>query len=163
MKKNRWILALLALYLLVLALIAFWPTPVDRPIDVQLNIVLTYLQTHDAPTWINYAFVESAANVVLFVPFGLLMAAAVPLRRWWLAILVGVGASVCIELGQLLFLSERYATVKDVEVNTLGAVLGTLVVLVFRGWRGHRSRVGSAGGKRIGIRHAKGRRSKVPD
>lgn len=149
MKRRRAVLSLLILYLAALALIAFWPTPIDRPVDSQLNAVLAYLHGHGVPTWFNYPFVESCANVLLFVPFGLLTAAAVPLGRWWLAIILGVVVSSCIELGQLLFLNHRYATMADVEVNSFGTVLGVLAALAFRGWRARRWRAASRSPKRV--------------
>ena len=123
---------LLALYLILLALIAFWPTHVDRPFDGSLEAWLRILRGHGGPSWVDYAFVESASNVLLFIPFGLLIALILPVRRWWLAILIGFGTSCCIELAQLLVLSARTATMADVAANTLGAVIGVGVARVVR-------------------------------
>ena len=123
---------LLALYLILLALIAFWPTHVDRPFDGSLEAWLRILHGHGGPSWVDYSFVESASNVLLFIPFGLLIALILPVRRWWLAILIGFGASCCIELAQLLFLSARTATMADVAANTIGAVIGAAVARVVR-------------------------------
>lgn len=120
-------------YLLALALIAFWPTPVDRGGHDSLVSALGWLQRHGAPGWLSYTFVEFSANIALFVPVGLLGVILVGARRWWLAILAGFLASFCIELGQLLFLPARFATVNDVIANTFGAVLGTVLALVLIG------------------------------
>ncbi len=125
---RRKAFCVLAVYLVFLALVAFWPTPVDRPVDGTLEAVLRYLNRHGAPAWLDYGFVEKAANVALFFPLGLLMALILPRPRWWLAVPIGITASCCIELGQLLFLSARVASVTDIVVNSLGAALGAVCV-----------------------------------
>lgn len=122
---------LLGVYLGVLSLIAFWPSPVDRPFDGQLGRILQLLHRRGIPAWIDYAFVESASNIVLFIPFGFLVALLLPVQRWWLSIVTGFVASCCIELGQLLFMSARTASMADVAVNTLGAVLGASLARLF--------------------------------
>lgn len=43
-------------------------------------------------------------------------------------LLVGILASMCVDLGQELFLPERFATTKDVLANALGAAIGTVIV-----------------------------------
>jgi VanZ family protein len=117
-------------YVVVLALIAFWPTPVDRDAHGSLLAVIGWLHDHGAPPWVNYNFAEFSANVALFFPVGLFVGVLAGARRWWLGIVVGFVTSCCIEIGQLLFLPERYATVNDVIANTLGAVIGTVFALL---------------------------------
>ena len=63
---------------------------------------------------------------MLFVPFGFLLALLL-VRRWWLSMLIAFAVSCSIELGQLLFISARTATLADVAVNTLGAVVGAVL------------------------------------
>ncbi len=64
-------------------------------------------------------------NVVLFVPLGFLLPLLVPaVRRWWQALAVGAGVSLCIELCQLAWPGVRKASVDDVLMNALGALLG---------------------------------------
>ncbi|WP_373992539.1 VanZ family protein [Arthrobacter sp. E44] len=110
-----------------LALIAFWPTPVDQPISGQLSAVLTFLRRHGFPGWFNYKFVERSSNVVIFVPLGFVAALAFPSKRWWQIGAFGLLVSGCIELGQLLFLHGRFASTSDIVTNTLGAVTGALL------------------------------------
>jgi glycopeptide antibiotics resistance protein len=93
--------------------------------------VLDVLHRHGVPGWFDYSLIESGANVLLFVPFGILVAAFLPLRRAWLALPAGVVASLCIELGQEQFRPERFATPRDVLANALGAAIGTVTVY---GW-----------------------------
>jgi glycopeptide antibiotics resistance protein len=116
-------------YLIALTLIAFWPTPVDRDAHGSISSVVVWLHAHGVPTWLNYAVIEFSANIALFVPVGLLVVMLVGAHRWWLGPLIGAVVSSAIELGQLVFLPERFATVNDVVANTLGAVLGTVLTV----------------------------------
>ena len=120
-------------YLGALTLIAFWPTPVDKGGHDSLLSALDWLQGRGAPGWLSYNFVEFSANIALFMPIGLLGVILLGARHWWLAILAGFMTSFCIELGQLLFLPARFATVNDVIANTIGALLGTLLALALIG------------------------------
>nr|WP_245166983.1 VanZ family protein [Curtobacterium flaccumfaciens] len=79
------------------------------------------------PERIDYATVESLANVVYFVPLGLLVVLLAGARWWWAAIAAGLVVSTCIETGQALFLPARTATIDDVVANGVGALLGAVV------------------------------------
>ncbi|MEA9999680.1 VanZ family protein [Cryobacterium sp. RTS3] len=127
---RRWVIALAVVYVVALALIAFWPVPVDRNIDGPLLHLINWLHQHGAPGWFRYSTVEFGANIVLFIPVGVFIVVLAGARRWWWAILVGFAASCTIELCQLLFLSSRFATLNDVIANTSGAVVGALLGLV---------------------------------
>jgi glycopeptide antibiotics resistance protein len=68
---------------------------------------------------------ELFGNVLLFIPLGFLLPLLVPaMRRWWQALAVGAGVSLLIELYQLAWPGVRKASVDDVLLNALGAVLG---------------------------------------
>ena len=90
-------------------------------------------------TWGNQClpdryFVE---NILLFLPFGALLPAAVPfLRRWWYCVYAAFATSMMLETVQLL--TERgFCQLDDVVTNTLGAAIGYLVfALVRKCWRG---------------------------
>ena len=47
------------------------------------------------------------ANVVLFIPLGILVAALMRRGQRWVSFAITVAASLTIELGQFLFLPER--------------------------------------------------------
>jgi VanZ family protein len=132
-RKTFSLLSLLVLYLAALALVAAWPSPVDKPANSWLRGVLGDWHHQGVPGWVNYAFVEAASNVVLFLPFGVLVGLALPRRLWWLTVPLGFAAASAIEAGQLMFLPRRVASVQDVTVNTLGALLGVLLVVAGRG------------------------------
>ena len=135
-RLRRWAPRLMLVYLVALALIAFWPAPVDRDAHDALLAVIDWLQERGAPGWVRYSLVEFAANVVLFVPVGLFVMILAGPRGWWLAVLTGFAASCTIELGQLIFLPDRFATLSDVLANTIGATLGAVIgLLLLRGGR----------------------------
>ena len=61
-------------------------------------------------------------NVVMFLPAGILLAVrAVP---FWVAILIGAGGSLCIELMQYTLATGRTADINDFVANTTGCLLG---------------------------------------
>lgn len=119
---------LLAVYLSGLALVAFWPTPVDRPVAGKLQTVLFALHTAGLPQLINYSFVEFASNILMFTPIGVLAALAFPALPRGRIILAAFLASCCMEAGQLLFLHDRFPSAMDFVANTSGAMLGVWIL-----------------------------------
>lgn len=127
LENQRFWQLLLGTMLVSLAFIAFWPTPVDQPLSVQLADVLKFLHGHGVPGWFNYKFVEATANIVLFVPLGFVSTLAFREKHYWHIAAFGLIVSGCIELGQLLFLHHRYASPSDIVMNTSGAVIGAVL------------------------------------
>lgn len=127
--RRLWRAVLLAM-LVPLALIAFWPSPVDQPVQGQLARLLEFLHAHGMPAWFNYKFVEASANIVLFLPVGFVGSLAFPGKRWWQVGILGLIISGCMELGQFLYLHNRLASSSDLMTNTFGAVTGALLA----GW-----------------------------
>jgi VanZ family protein len=132
---------LVALDLAFVLLVTLWPTTVDRPIDPYLLRFLAALHRQGWPAFIDYTFVEVAANVVFFLPVGFLVCIALPFRRAWWAIPISAGLSAMIETAQWLFLPGRVASIGDVAANTSGAVLGTVVAVLLRLVIQHRDRL----------------------
>ena len=114
--------------LIPLAFVAYWPTPIDQPVQGDLARILRFLHTHGIPRWVDYKFVEASANVALFVPLGFVASLAFPQKYWWQVGAFGLIVSGCMELGQLLFLDNRFASFPDLVTNTGGAVIGALLV-----------------------------------
>jgi glycopeptide antibiotics resistance protein len=110
-----------------LAFIGFWPNLVDKPVQGELSAVLEFLHERGIPAWFNYAFVEATANVVLFVPVGIVATLAFPDHRWWRNAALALMVSGCMELGQQLFLFSRVASPQDLVTNTAGGVLGIVL------------------------------------
>ncbi|MBD1538846.1 VanZ family protein [Arthrobacter sp. S13_S34] len=113
--------------LVPLAFIALWPSPVDQPVQGQLTAVLNFLHRRGIPAWFNYRFVEASANVALFVPVGAVSSLAFPNWPWWRVGIFGLLISGCMELGQLLFLHDRFPSLVDLVTNTSGSVIGALL------------------------------------
>ncbi|MEH3088387.1 MAG: VanZ family protein [Microbacterium arborescens] len=132
---SRLARALLAILVVALAFIAFWPTPVDRDAGWLLERV-----TSTFP-WLTYGRIEFTANIVLFAPLAWCAARGWP--RWHAFVVpAGLMASVIIEVLQGLLLAQRTASVLDVVANTLGAGVGWLLARPWR-WRAARSRARS--------------------
>ncbi len=113
-------------------LVGYLPTRVDGGVEPLVRRILAWLQNLGAPEWVNYDFADFVANIGFFVPIGLVAALLLPWRVWWLAIPVGAALSGLLELGQYLFLPERYASWTDVAANTAGAVIGALIGAAIR-------------------------------
>jgi hypothetical protein len=112
----------------LLLLVGWWPSPVDATVSAPLHRALDLVHVAGVPRALtSYDVIEFSANIALFVPFGVL-AALLLRRRPWIAVLAGCALSCCIELGQLLFLPDRTASVFDVLANTTGTLLGVLAV-----------------------------------
>ncbi|MFC9350466.1 VanZ family protein [Arthrobacter sp. NPDC057013] len=126
--------ALLVLYLSALAFVAFWPTPVDRPVAGRLQAVLFALHHSGVPELINYSFVEFASNILMFTPIGMLAALAFPAFHRGRIVLSAFLASCCIELGQKLFLHDRFPSAMDIVANSAGAMLGVWVLGMVEEW-----------------------------
>jgi len=123
---------ILIAYAIAVLAVTLWPTPVDRGFEPTISRGLALLHRNGLPTWFGYNTLEFGANIVMFVPAGLLVALMLPSRRWWLALLIVPALSIAIELTQAVFLSSRFATVNDVVANSLGAALGIFFFLLVR-------------------------------
>ncbi|MFS0700114.1 VanZ family protein [Cellulomonas sp. 179-A 4D5 NHS] len=122
--------AALVVYLLLVAWITLTPDLADNDALGRVRVITEWLTARGVP--VTYAGVEAGANVVMFGPFGVLVGLLVrPARAWWARVVAGgLVLSAGIETAQLLFLPTRVPTVQDVVMNTLGAALGVLVLLV---------------------------------
>lgn len=106
-----------SVYLVALAVVLFWPEHIDSGAGPLYDVLLRV-----APA--AFAFgVDPTLNVVMMVPFGMILAAALPGRP-----LVILGAAWVVpllaEIAQGLFLPGRTSSAVDVAANTLGGVLG---------------------------------------
>ena len=120
--------ALLAPYLIALALIVFLPARDAGRVTGVVGWAADLVAMWGVPREPAVIVFEFLANVVLFVPFGLLLSVAAP--RWspWAVIGLGCLVSVAIELVQL-GIPSRVSTVSDVIANSAGAALGCALVM----------------------------------
>lgn len=71
-------------------------------------------------------------NILLFIPFGVLLPYAAPrFRCWWLAALTGLEFSIVIELIQLIT-KRGYTQIDDIWTNTLGALIGYILFFIIK-------------------------------
>lgn len=76
--------------------------------------------------WVTTSDVERTANVLLFIPAGLLLGHLLPRTSRWLVWLICVAVSLGVEAVQLP-LPGRDATPIDVVTNSAGAAIGVLL------------------------------------
>ena len=120
---------------LAYAAVALWVTVGPAPWRTSGNQLDGGILNPDAwtaqVTWTTGYLSEMAFNVALFVPVGLLAALLIPRRRWPLALVAGFAFTTLIELVQVPEL-DRVSDPRDLVMNTSGAVLGVILVLVAR-------------------------------
>jgi hypothetical protein len=126
-RRLPWLVAL-GCYTVLVAVVVTWPTPVDSGARAPLGDLFATLHGLGVPAWVDYALLERSANVVMFVPFGVLLT-AMDRRRWWWGVLLPAAVSGAAELAQHLLLPDRFATWGDVASNSAGAALGVAVTL----------------------------------
>lgn len=126
----RRVLALVtAVYLLAVAWITLNPFPPDPHRNGLLTSLLALFTETPLLSWVDYDVVEFTANILMFVPMGALLTLLLGRERWWLALALGVMATLTIEFVQL-FLPARFSDARDLLANTLGTLLGIAIVLV---------------------------------
>jgi glycopeptide antibiotics resistance protein len=115
-----------AVYLLAVAAITLDPLPPDPHRNGLLEALLLVFARTPLLAWVTYDVVEFTANILLFVPMGLLLTLLFGRERWWLALALGVAATFTIEFVQL-FLPARVSDTRDLLANTLGTIVGIAV------------------------------------
>jgi VanZ family protein len=121
--RRRQALLLLAAYVGLIALVTLTPHSVDRGVYPLLSRGVLLLQHHGAP-WFRYSMLEELANLMMFVPLGMLGVLAVGTRRGWVVVLAATAISASVELVQGAFLPARVASLTDVAANGAGALVG---------------------------------------
>jgi VanZ family protein len=111
---------LLALYLLVVAVLAF--TVVERSLTTE---TISAFRDWTGLRWSTSGrIVEPLANVAFFLPLALLACLSFPRLRKVTVLVACVLASVGIELVQAWFLPDRTPSLRDVAMNVVGAAVG---------------------------------------
>ncbi|WOQ69266.1 VanZ family protein [Microbacterium limosum] len=113
----------LVIYVATLGLIALWPTHVDAPFSPHIAWLLERVPL------LTYNRLEFAANILLFVPLGFLLAVLVAPRWRWTIPLAALAVSALIEGWQALG-PGRTSTLLDVAANAAGGVLGLVIALI---------------------------------
>ncbi|MCR2764189.1 VanZ family protein [Microbacterium sp. zg.B48] len=120
------VLVSLAVYAALAAAILLAPFSVTGGLDAFSAWVRRDLQI----AWFGSGWFEFAANVVLFVPLGLLL--TLLFAHPWRGVMLALGVSAAAELAQFL-IPSREPSLRDVLANVGGAALGAgLAWLVLR-------------------------------
>lgn len=134
---------LLAVVAVVVVAILLWPT---RPAAGAQNWMAAWferLHREGLPRWLGFNTIESAANVIMFLPLGLLTVLAWPRVPWWVPAIGWLLFSAAAEITQASLEPDRVGDWRDVAANSSGALIGT--VLASR-WINHRSAASSEQG-----------------
>jgi glycopeptide antibiotics resistance protein len=129
-RQSGWVLVAALFYIVALAVITLlpirWSPWTHRwPHNYRPQLVPFAGIVRDVETTPLKTLAELSGNVLLFAPFGFLLPLLVPtMQRWWRTLAVGATVSLCIELYQLAWPGVRKASVNDVLMNALGALLG---------------------------------------
>lgn len=112
-------------YLAVVAVITLGPTLWRTRTGLDDYDVLSLTTWLDGDTWVRLSSPEFVANVLLFVPLGLLLRLAVPRGTWLLAGALGTATSVVIEVLQVA--TPRVSDPRDIVANAIGALVGAFL------------------------------------
>lgn len=127
--SRRFLWTVWVLYLSSVALITLTPTTSGG--SGPFAALLHWLAASPQLLWLLEPVMEFSANVVMFLPWGVL-GVVLTRRPWWVVSAGGFVVTVVIELLQHL-VPGRVSDVRDVVANTFGGLLGAvLTVLVTR-------------------------------
>jgi len=121
---------MLAAYAGIVAFVVLSPARVDGD-GMPVYRALSRAYSAGLPRWITYPVIETAANVLIMLPIGLLLALLLPARYWWIAVLACSALSLAVEGAQLL-LPNRMASTADWMANSAGAAIGAALTIPFR-------------------------------
>ena len=124
-RARRLGIALAAAYLAALAVLTLWPEHIDAAAG-PLYAALAQAMPAAFPLG-----VETTLNVVLLVPFGVILGIVLPGRPFVILGLAWV-VPLLIEIAQGVFLPGRTSSAIDVAANTLGGVIGAMGVSTAR-------------------------------
>lgn len=127
------VLGTLAIYVGVLAFLLLRPNPVDGSAGlIDLHDLATPLWLLGLSEFDSFFIIQTALNVLLFMPFGAAFGTLLkPRPSFFWAAIVGFGASAVAELVQLL-LADRTADIVDVIANGTGSLLGCAAAVFIR-------------------------------
>lgn len=130
-------------YLVFVGWVTLGPQPIDEDSNGFIFRALAFFDSHASTAWISYNNLEFAANIAMFFPIGLFLLLLLGRRLWWLAMALGFGLTVAIELAQV-FIPTRVSDPRDIVANTCGAVLGVLIGLALTARKARSIRLAAA-------------------
>jgi glycopeptide antibiotics resistance protein len=133
MLRKLLLLALTAGYAWVIWRMTLTPHVFSAAQQSLVSHAIVWAQQLPHGAWLTYDRTEFLANVAMFVPVGMIAAAWLPRRAWFVGAFIGVALSVGIELAQAVYLPYRVADPRDVLSNGSGGLLGATLVGIVRG------------------------------
>lgn len=130
---RRWVLWALAVYAIAAAVLLLSPIGPGRIGDA----IMRWIHTDLGLTTFRQGWIEMPANVLLFVPLGLLL--TLLFRRIWVGVAIALTASAAAELVQAV-LPSRTPSLRDVVANVLGAAIGAGIAWLIIAHRRRRER-----------------------
>lgn len=119
-------------YLLFVGFTVWLPASVSSKVTGLVGLIARWVADAGIASYYSSAVVlEFLANVALFVPIGLLLPLAWSRLRLWQVVLIGLLMSGLIESVQG-FMPSRFPTLSDVIANSLGALVGGMIVVLVR-------------------------------
>jgi len=126
--KHRWFASLILVYCAGLATILFTPISIDGTVPYLMPVGIGRVNLTRL-AFFNLGFLE---NIILTVPLGLLIKAALPKLPILGVGFVGLIVGSSIETGQYIlshqFLINRSSDINDVLANALGILIGGIVM-----------------------------------
>jgi glycopeptide antibiotics resistance protein len=126
---RGWALGLGIPFLAGLAILTLTPSRVERSMPNLLDLVLSAAHRLGWQS-LDFTRLEVLANVLVFIPVGILAFVLIPRRAGILSLVVGPALSLLIEAAQRFALPHRAATFTDVVANSVGATVGVLLAVL---------------------------------
>lgn len=112
-----------AVYLVALGIILLWPDHLDRHAGAAYALLYRLFPGATGET------MDFGLNVVLFIPFGVVLSAILRGHPWRLLGIAWV-VPLLVEIVQGVFLPGRTSSALDVAANTLGGLIGAVSAVV---------------------------------
>ena len=156
--RRRMVMLMLVVYAMFVMVITLTPRmPGSGFVSRLVERVLASLHARGLFENVDFLVVEFLGNILMFVPLGVFVALLVSRRYWWVLLFLGTVFSGIIELGQLLFLADRYSEVRDLISNSTGFLLGATASVMFRLIVAHRDGLVERDRREVELRASGGR------
>lgn len=122
--RRRWVIGGLLVYALGVGVVLLAPVSYSGIV----NAIGEWLSGALGVSGFGTGWIEFTANVLMFVPLGLLL--TLLLRHHWYGVLLALVVSAGAELAQFV-IPSRHPSLRDILANTLGALLGAALAWLF--------------------------------
>lgn len=130
-RRSRLAGVLALAYLAVVGILTLGPTPWPTRATLADYDVLSPGTWLDESTWTRLSSGEFVANILVFVPVGILLRVALPRATWLGATMLGGAVSLAIEVLQMG--TDRVSDPRDLLANTAGAAAGAVLAAIVAG------------------------------